>query len=276
MSSFPWPVPRLRRPRHRRGQSVVEFALVLPIILVLIAGAIDVGRLFFGYVTIENAAKEGAFYGATNPTCDISKAGCVDPQNVTWRLGQDLSGLTGTSSSFRCLSPSGTVKTTSTCAEGDTYEVSVSYPFGLITPIASSIVGNSLTLRATESSIVLNSALGALTTTSSSSSTSSTTTTTSTTSTATTCSAPTGVTISANTTGNVNVPATVDFTGTPTIAVPPGSYLWTFGDGGTSTAQNPSHQYTTKGQFDVTLTVGSGAGAACQTTVTENNYIHGM
>lgn len=279
MSLLTRPLLRVRRSRHPRGQSLVEFALVLPIILVLIAGAIDVGRLFYGYVTIENAAKEGAFYGATDPTCDTSKVGCTDPKNVAWRLGQDLSGLTGTSSSVRCLSPSGTVKATSTCAEGDTYEVSVVYPFGLITPIASSIVGNSLTLRATESSIVLNSAPGALTTTTSttsSSSTTSTTTTTTTTSTTTSCSAPAGVTIAASQTGNVNVPATITFTGTPTVSGAGSGYLWTFGDGGTSTEQNPSHLYTTKRQFDVTLTVTTGVGATCSTTVTENNYIHGM
>ena len=37
------------------------------------------------------------------------------------------------------------------------------------------------------------------------------------------------------------------------------SWLWNFGDGATSTAQNPSHQYTAAGQYTVALTVtGSG------------------
>jgi Flp pilus assembly protein TadG len=284
MLRVPWRITTHQPGRsRRRGQSVVEFALILPIMLFLIAGAVDIGRLFFAYVTIENAAKEGAFYGATNPSCD-SSASCADPRNVTWRLRQDLSGLSGTSSSVRCLSPGGTVTAANLCAEGYTYEVTVSYPFGLITPIASSIVGNSLTLRSTESAIVLNSAPEAVTTstTSTTSSTSSTSTstsstTTTTTTTTTTCSAPTGVTISSSApgNGNVSVPATVSFTGTPTVAVPPGTYLWTFGDGGTSNLQNPSHTYTTRGQFDVTLTVTTGEGLTCATTVTKGNYIHG-
>jgi|GEM_PF-5656708 len=47
-------------------------------------------------------------------------------------------------------------------------------------------------------------------------------------------------------------PLTVAFTDKSTNS--PTSWLWDFGDGATSTSQNPSHTYTTKGYFDVTLT----------------------
>lgn len=40
----------------------------------------------------------------------------------------------------------------------------------------------------------------------------------------------------------------------------PTSWLWSFGDGGTSTEQNPTHTYATIGTFTVTLTVTNGAG----------------
>jgi len=36
------------------------------------------------------------------------------------------------------------------------------------------------------------------------------------------------------------------------------SWLWNFGDGATSTAQNPSHQYQAPGSYDVTLEINSG------------------
>ena len=42
--------------RRIRGQSVVEFALVLPILLLLLAATIDFGRLFYTYVAVDNAA----------------------------------------------------------------------------------------------------------------------------------------------------------------------------------------------------------------------------
>jgi PKD repeat protein len=46
------------------------------------------------------------------------------------------------------------------------------------------------------------------------------------------------------------------------------SWAWDFGDGGTSTLQNPTHNYATAGLFNVTLTINSGA-----STLTKNNWI---
>ncbi len=42
----------------------------------------------------------------------------------------------------------------------------------------------------------------------------------------------------------------------------PTSWTWNFGDGGTSTAQNPTHTYSDPGRYDVTLTVSNSAGSA--------------
>ena len=49
-----------------RGQSLVEMALVLPILLVLVIGAIEFGRLFYTKIVITNAAREGAYYLSTH------------------------------------------------------------------------------------------------------------------------------------------------------------------------------------------------------------------
>ncbi|PKK90396.1 MAG: hypothetical protein CVV64_08510 [Candidatus Wallbacteria bacterium HGW-Wallbacteria-1] len=46
--------------RSGRGQSVVEFALVLPIALILIIGVIDMGWYFFQYLTLSNIARKAA------------------------------------------------------------------------------------------------------------------------------------------------------------------------------------------------------------------------
>lgn len=64
----------MRNRRHSRagsdppGQSLVEIALVLPVVLLLMLGTIDLGRCFFDYIEIRNAAFEGARYGARNPS----------------------------------------------------------------------------------------------------------------------------------------------------------------------------------------------------------------
>jgi len=63
-----------------RGQSVVEFALILPVLLLILLGTIDFGRLYYSYVTVANAARVGAEYGMdywrANPTSvkDMVKA----------------------------------------------------------------------------------------------------------------------------------------------------------------------------------------------------------
>lgn len=54
--------------RPERGQSMVEFALVITILMILLAGVIDMGRAFFTYMAMRDAAQEGAAYGSLNPT----------------------------------------------------------------------------------------------------------------------------------------------------------------------------------------------------------------
>ena len=53
----------LRGLRGERGQSMVEYALVLPILLLLLLGIMEFGIGVFNYNTIANAAREGARYG---------------------------------------------------------------------------------------------------------------------------------------------------------------------------------------------------------------------
>lgn len=50
-----------------RGQSLVEFAIVLPIIIMILLGLLDFGRAFFTLVALHDAADEGATYAAIRP-----------------------------------------------------------------------------------------------------------------------------------------------------------------------------------------------------------------
>jgi PKD repeat protein len=65
-----------------------------------------------------------------------------------------------------------------------------------------------------------------------------------------------------------DAPLTVDFTDLSTEN--PTSWSWSFGDGGTSTAQNPSYTYYTPGTYTVTMTVANSAGSD---TATKTGYI---
>ena len=57
-----------RASRRTRGQSIVELAIISPVVLLLLAAAIDLGRLFYSQITIANAAREGALAAAQEPT----------------------------------------------------------------------------------------------------------------------------------------------------------------------------------------------------------------
>jgi Flp pilus assembly protein TadG len=49
--------------RREEGQSYVETALVLPFLILLVMGVLDIGRAFNAYIVVTNAAREGARYG---------------------------------------------------------------------------------------------------------------------------------------------------------------------------------------------------------------------
>lgn len=56
---------QLRRPASR-GQSLVEFALIIPIFLLLLISIFDLGRAVFAYNTLTNAAREGTRMAIVN------------------------------------------------------------------------------------------------------------------------------------------------------------------------------------------------------------------
>lgn len=158
-----WHPSRSWRPgRGSRGQSMVEFALILPVMLFLMAIAVDFGRLFYAYIAVENAAKEGALFGSRSPLCvDSSNVACPDPINVLWRVENEASNLQsgGTSllnTQITCRAPNGTLRQPiNDCVNGDTYIVAVTYDFGLITPILSSVLGSGMTLASTSEARVI-------------------------------------------------------------------------------------------------------------------------
>lgn len=52
--------------KNENGQSMVEFALVLPLLLLILCGIIDFGWIFYNQLSLENCVRDTARYGAVN------------------------------------------------------------------------------------------------------------------------------------------------------------------------------------------------------------------
>lgn len=81
----------LRRPRRAirrhlatrsRGQSLVEFALILPLFLVFVAACLDLGRVFYANISLNNAAREGAMQAASKTGTFIQDGPCDAVNNT--------------------------------------------------------------------------------------------------------------------------------------------------------------------------------------------------
>ena len=78
-----------------RGSSLVELALVLPLLLLILVVLVDLGRAYYYAISISSAAHAGAVYGIQNPT-DVSGMEVAASSNAS-----DISSLT-TSASYGC------------------------------------------------------------------------------------------------------------------------------------------------------------------------------
>jgi Flp pilus assembly protein TadG len=130
------PRSRLRPPlANREGSTTVEFALVLPVLMVMLFGIIEFGLIFKDVLAVNQAAREGARAGAVgNPTTTISARVSASATTLT------AANLTITST-YRTLTngvwSNWTTLTDSAGANvappGAQVKVAISYPHNLVT-----------------------------------------------------------------------------------------------------------------------------------------------
>jgi hypothetical protein len=151
-----------RRRDRTRAQGLVEFALVAPVLLVLLLVAIDFGRALYGWVVLQNSARIAANFAGLNAdawrynvattkaryalqiTADLQAANCTSfgsgggsgtPPDPTFVDGPDQAAAGG---------PADTIYDV-----GDVARVTLGCVFHPITPIISSVLGNNVQLSAT-------------------------------------------------------------------------------------------------------------------------------
>jgi Flp pilus assembly protein TadG len=164
-----------RTQKKEFGQALVETAITMPVLILILSGLLDLGRIYYTYIALEEAGAEAARYLAIEPECasstdpNTSVAGnpCADPNNAiyrakragndefdvtlsTWNIPYDADAIAaGFDDPF---SQCGGV-----VSIGCVVTVQLSYPYEFITPGISAIANNvsggnglTLTVQATE------------------------------------------------------------------------------------------------------------------------------
>jgi len=134
---------RGRKARRRElGQSLVEFTLVLPVLLLLVLFGVDFGRLFYGWVTLTNATRVAANYAATYPN---AADGFGSTSTYAKLVKNDITNLGGICP-VPTISPPVFSPDTNLAS---TASVTLTCRFNALTPIVGSVVGSNLPVSQT-------------------------------------------------------------------------------------------------------------------------------
>lgn len=148
-----------------RGQSLVELALILPVLMLVLVGILDFGRAFYAYNAISNAAREGARYGTIHPTNTdsdgfppydgpetiegkaVAQVFILDQEQ--FRVRVRFPDPARIDDAFCIANPYDPACLNSDPGSGDPIEVTVIYRFQPLTPLVSRLIGGGsfLTLR---------------------------------------------------------------------------------------------------------------------------------
>lgn len=131
-----------RAPKSR-GQSLAEFALTVPMVLLMVLFGLDFGRVFLGWVALHQAAREAANYAAMNPTA--------------WTLPYNLVAqaeyrrlVTTEASNINCIlqSPISAPTFANGTSIGAPASVALTCQFDLITPFIGFLTGDPIPVSA--------------------------------------------------------------------------------------------------------------------------------
>jgi PKD repeat protein len=138
----------------QRGQSLTELALILPLILLLTVAALDFGRIYLGYINVQNMARIAANYAANNPLA----WGTAPDEDIQARYQSqvledskanncELPVVGGKSvvpdPTFTDVNLDGTAT-----GLGDTVTVAINCDFAVITPMIGNILGGTVEVTA--------------------------------------------------------------------------------------------------------------------------------
>ncbi len=123
--------------RRERGAVAVEFALVMPVLLLVLLGIVDFGRAMF----VQNSLAHAASVGAQSLAIRATSTGLTDTQTAikvagSTASGTGIQGMAGSSTAATVTVLSYCPPDTATSVETATAQVNVKMPFKWLTPVA--------------------------------------------------------------------------------------------------------------------------------------------
>jgi Flp pilus assembly protein TadG len=135
----------MRADHSSRGQTLVEFALILPVFIVILVGIFDGGRLVFAYNGVNNAAREGGREATVNQTeADIQARAAQHAVALDIAPGDvsvDFRDPTTPGTPFSCVDEDGAYAVGTEYIYGCLAVVQVTYVYTAATPIISALIG---------------------------------------------------------------------------------------------------------------------------------------
>jgi Flp pilus assembly protein TadG len=116
-----WPAnPVAGAKSAKRGQGLIEFALIIPLIFLLAVNALNFGGFLYAWITVANAARDGAQYMAMS-SASPGQPGAVDQAKITTLVTADVLSLLNRSSVTVsvCYNPAIPALSTHVCALSD-------------------------------------------------------------------------------------------------------------------------------------------------------------
>jgi Flp pilus assembly protein TadG len=144
--------------RRQRGQSLIEFAITLPILVLLLLGTVDFGMGIFSYSMLRDAAQEGAFYGSFNPqnTVEIeNRARNISPRSEDEIFSSPIK-LRDTDEIKVDVQILGEACQGATNGVANTIQVDVTYRYPILMPFIGQLIGSeTIPLKGTATNIIL-------------------------------------------------------------------------------------------------------------------------
>lgn len=163
---------RARARGRPRGQALAEFAIILPVFLLLTLGVVDLARMFTAYISLTNGVREAAIFAGANGydawcssaagfdtvPCPFGAAGHVDQganpwDSIAYRIQAEANGMDASQINLSAPSCAAALSAGAFFGSCDTnsqlVKIRATYDLPVLTPVLGAVLGGNIHLEAT-------------------------------------------------------------------------------------------------------------------------------